>query len=52
MPSSSLRHVLDEMPAHVQVVEEVMVFGGSLRLVVCTRGVRDGPLFQEAAKRR
>jgi len=25
---------------------------GYLRLVICTRGVRDGLLFQEAAKRR
>jgi exopolyphosphatase / guanosine-5'-triphosphate,3'-diphosphate pyrophosphatase len=29
------------------VVEEVMVFGGYLTLVVCTRGVRDGILLHE-----
>jgi exopolyphosphatase/guanosine-5'-triphosphate,3'-diphosphate pyrophosphatase len=29
------------------VVEEVMVFGGYLTLVVCTRGVRDGVLLHE-----
>jgi exopolyphosphatase/guanosine-5'-triphosphate,3'-diphosphate pyrophosphatase len=29
------------------VIEEVMVFGGYLTLVVCTRGVRDGILLQE-----
>jgi hypothetical protein len=29
-----------------------MIFGGYLRLVVCTRGVRDGLLFQEESKRR
>jgi hypothetical protein len=34
------------------VVEEVMIFGGYLRLVICTRGVRDGLLFEEASKRR
>jgi exopolyphosphatase/guanosine-5'-triphosphate,3'-diphosphate pyrophosphatase len=29
------------------VIEEVMVFGGYLTLVVCTRGVRDGVLLRE-----
>ena len=29
------------------VIEEVMVFGGYLELVVCTRGVRDGLLLRE-----
>ncbi len=29
------------------VIEEVMVFGGYLMLIVCTRGVRDGILLQE-----
>jgi exopolyphosphatase/guanosine-5'-triphosphate,3'-diphosphate pyrophosphatase len=30
------------------LIEEVMVFGGYLTLVVCTRGVRDGILLDEA----
>ena len=29
------------------VIEEAMVFGGYLTLVVCTRGVRDGILLRE-----
>lgn len=29
------------------VIEEALVFGGYLRLVVCTRGVRDGILLRE-----
>jgi exopolyphosphatase / guanosine-5'-triphosphate,3'-diphosphate pyrophosphatase len=29
------------------VIEETMVFGGYLRLMVCTRGVRDGLLLRE-----
>ncbi len=29
------------------VIEEIMVFGGYLRLMVCTRGVRDGILLRE-----
>jgi exopolyphosphatase / guanosine-5'-triphosphate,3'-diphosphate pyrophosphatase len=29
------------------VIEEAMVFGGYLRLLVCTRGVRDGLLLRE-----
>ena len=42
----------DIILAGTMVVEEVMIFGGYLRLVICTRGVRDGLLFQEASKRR
>jgi exopolyphosphatase / guanosine-5'-triphosphate,3'-diphosphate pyrophosphatase len=34
------------------VVEEVMVFGGYLTLVVCSRGVRDGVLLRETFGRR
>ncbi len=37
----------DVILAGAVVVEEVMVFGGYLRLVVCTRGVRDGILLRE-----
>jgi len=29
------------------VIEELMIFGGYLTLVVCTRGVRDGLLLHE-----
>jgi exopolyphosphatase/guanosine-5'-triphosphate,3'-diphosphate pyrophosphatase len=29
------------------VIEELMIFGGYLRMVVCTRGVRDGLLLHE-----
>jgi exopolyphosphatase/guanosine-5'-triphosphate,3'-diphosphate pyrophosphatase len=42
----------DIILAGAMVVEEVMVFGGYLRLMICTRGVRDGLLSQEASKRR
>jgi exopolyphosphatase/guanosine-5'-triphosphate,3'-diphosphate pyrophosphatase len=42
----------DIILAGAMVVEEVMIFGGYLRLLICTRGVRDGLLFQEASKRR
>ena len=42
----------DIILAGAMVVEEVMIFGGYLRLVICTRGVRDGLLFQEASRRR
>ena len=42
----------DIILAGAMVVEEAMIFGGYLRLVICTRGVRDGLLFQEASKRR
>jgi exopolyphosphatase/guanosine-5'-triphosphate,3'-diphosphate pyrophosphatase len=34
------------------VIEEVMVYGGYLSLVVCTRGVRDGVLLRETFRRR
>ena len=34
------------------VIEELMVFGGYLTLVVCTRGVRDGVLLRETFNRR
>ena len=34
------------------VIEEVMVFGGYLTLVVCTRGVRDGILLHETFRGR
>ena len=42
----------DIILAGAMVVEEARIFGGYLRLVICTRGVRDGLLFQEASKRR
>jgi exopolyphosphatase/guanosine-5'-triphosphate,3'-diphosphate pyrophosphatase len=34
------------------VIEEVMVYGGYLTLLVCTRGVRDGILLRETFPRR
>lgn len=34
------------------VIEETMVFGGYLRLVICTRGVRDGILLRETFNAR
>lgn len=34
------------------VIEDVMVTGGYLHLVVCTRGVRDGVLLRETARKR
>jgi exopolyphosphatase / guanosine-5'-triphosphate,3'-diphosphate pyrophosphatase len=37
----------DIILAGAVVIEEAMVFGGYLRLVVCTRGVRDGILLRE-----
>ena len=37
----------DIILAGVIVIEEVMVFGGYLTLVVCSRGVRDGVLLRE-----
>ena len=37
----------DIILAGAMVIEEAMVFGGYLRLVVCTRGVRDGILLRE-----
>lgn len=37
----------DIILAGAMAIEEVMVFGGYLTLVVCTRGVRDGILLRE-----
>ena len=37
----------DIILAGAMVIEETMVFGGYLTLVVCTRGVRDGILLRE-----
>lgn len=34
------------------VIEEIMVYGGYLTLIVCTRGVRDGVLLRETFNRR
>lgn len=34
------------------VIEEMMVYGGYLTLIVCTRGVRDGLLLRETFRRR
>jgi exopolyphosphatase/guanosine-5'-triphosphate,3'-diphosphate pyrophosphatase len=34
------------------VIEEIMVYGGYLALVVCTRGVRDGVLLRETFRSR
>jgi len=42
----------DIILAGAMVIEDVMVTGGFLRLVVCTRGVRDGVLLHEAFRRR
>jgi exopolyphosphatase/guanosine-5'-triphosphate,3'-diphosphate pyrophosphatase len=42
----------DIILAGAMVIEDVMVSGGYLRLVVCTRGVRDGVLLHEATRRR
>ncbi|HXA96709.1 MAG TPA: hypothetical protein VN323_14175 [Candidatus Dormibacteraeota bacterium] len=42
----------DIILAGAMVIEDVMVTGGYLRLVVCTRGVRDGVLLHEAFRRR
>ena len=41
------RERADIILAGAIVIEEVMVFGGYLTLVVCTRGVRDGVLLRE-----
>lgn len=38
----------DIMLAGAILIEDIMVFGGYLTLVVCTRGVRDGVLLEEA----
>jgi exopolyphosphatase/guanosine-5'-triphosphate,3'-diphosphate pyrophosphatase len=37
----------DIILAGAMVIEEAMIFGGWLSLVVCTRGVRDGLLLRE-----
>ena len=42
----------DIILAGAMVIEDVMVSGGYLRLVVCTRGVRDGVLLRETARKR
>lgn len=42
----------DIMLAGAIVIEEAMVFGGYLSLVVCTRGVRDGILLRETFNHR
>ena len=42
----------DIILAGAMVIEDVMVSGGYLRLVVCTRGVRDGLLLHEATRKR
>jgi exopolyphosphatase/guanosine-5'-triphosphate,3'-diphosphate pyrophosphatase len=42
----------DIILAGAMVIEETMVFGGYLTLVVCTRGVRDGILLRETFDRR
>ena len=42
----------DIILAGAVVIEEAMVFGGYLRLVVCTRGVRDGILLHETFNSR
>src|SRR3984893_1556727 len=34
------------------VIEDVMIGGGYLSLVICTRGVRDGVLLHEASRSR
>jgi exopolyphosphatase/guanosine-5'-triphosphate,3'-diphosphate pyrophosphatase len=42
----------DIILAGAMVIEDVMVSGGYLHLVVCTRGVRDGVLVHEASRKR
>lgn len=42
----------DIILAGAMVIEDVMVSGGYLHLLVCTRGVRDGVLLHEASRRR
>ena len=37
----------DLILAGAMVIEEAMVFGGYLTLLICTRGVRDGILLRE-----
>jgi len=38
---------VDIILSGAMVIEEAMLFGGYLNLVVCTRGVRDGLLLHE-----
>ena len=38
---------VDIILSGAMVIEEAMLFGGYLSLVVCTRGVRDGLLLRE-----
>ena len=42
----------DIILAGAMVIEDVMISGGYLSLLVCTRGVRDGVLLYEASRRR
>jgi exopolyphosphatase/guanosine-5'-triphosphate,3'-diphosphate pyrophosphatase len=42
----------DIVLAGAMVIEDVMIAGGYLHLVICTRGVRDGVLLHEVARRR
>jgi exopolyphosphatase/guanosine-5'-triphosphate,3'-diphosphate pyrophosphatase len=42
----------DIILAGAMVIEDLMISGGYLGLMVCTRGVRDGVLLREAARRR
>ena len=42
----------DIILAGAMVIEDVMISGGYLTLLVCTRGVRDGVLLYEASRRR
>ncbi|HEY6098462.1 MAG TPA: hypothetical protein VIW03_03470, partial [Anaeromyxobacter sp.] len=42
----------DIILAGAMVIEDVMIAGGYLSLLVCTRGVRDGVLLHEAARKR
>jgi exopolyphosphatase/guanosine-5'-triphosphate,3'-diphosphate pyrophosphatase len=42
----------DIILAGAMVIEDVMISGGYLSLLVCTRGVRDGVLLYEASRKR
>ncbi len=42
----------DIILAGAMVIEDVMISGGYLSLLVCTRGVRDGVLLHEASRKR
>lgn len=46
------RERADILLAGAMAVEDVMIAGGYLRLVVCTRGVRDGVMLRELARGR